>query len=291
MQTTVSCYAVREVTPDSTYSANETHPIKQSRGKPRNQIPSRFPHGHTTPHETHTQHNKLCSPPAMPAGEASDGEALDGLAFERHEGLDDTAGAEKDQGALHEESAANAHPETPQQATTASGAVAREAAAAPASPVADPVAGHDSPSGSAAATNAGELSAGDFLAGGGDTDPPREPAPGVASARAMVRDDDEVDGEGQPKRITLQNYASRDSGAVMLESSPMSKGMPNLLLDSKDKYAITPCEQQQWAVLGLSEDILVKTIIVGSHEKYSSLLKDFQVRSVSHAVAFAKYFC
>ena len=227
----------------------------------------------------------------MPAVQASDGEALNAAAFEGHGGLDGRGGAERDQGAVKEESASTTTaPDTPPRASTASsgrGATTREAAAAAAAAAApgpDHTASTESSSGSISATNAGEVSAGDPLTGDGDTDPTRDPAPATpsagASARAMVRDDDEVDGDGQPKRITLQNYASRDSGAVMLESSPSSKGMPNLLLDSKDKYAITPCQEQQWAVLGLSEDILVKKIIVGSHEKYSSLLKEFQVRSV-----------
>ena len=90
-------------------------------------------------------------------------------------------------------------------------------------------------------------------------------------------DDDPAGGASAQRRHTLQNYASRDSGAVMLESSPASKGMANLLVDSKDKYAISPCEDKQWAVLGLSEDLLVRTIRISSHEKYSSLVKDFQV--------------
>ncbi|CAB1101581.1 unnamed protein product [Ectocarpus sp. CCAP 1310/34] len=100
-------------------------------------------------------------------------------------------------------------------------------------------------------------------------------ASSAATARAMVLDMD--DDGAQPKRVNLQNYASRDSGAVLLEASPASKGMQNLLLDSKDKYAISPCEDKQWAVLGLSEDILVRSLVIGSHEKYSSLLKEFQV--------------
>lgn len=100
---------------------------------------------------------------------------------------------------------------------------------------------------------------------------------GVVAARLMVPDkeDDELVG-GAPRHVSLKNYASADSGAVMLESSPGSKGMYNLLVDSKDKYAISPCEEKQWAVFGLSEDIMVRTIKIISHEKYSSLAKDFQ---------------
>lgn len=105
----------------------------------------------------------------------------------------------------------------------------------------------------------------------------------ASSTRSMVPDneDDEENGNGttaSPRQYNLQNYASRDSGATMLESSPASKGMANLLVDDKDKYAISPCEDRQWAVLGLSEDILVRTIKISSYEKYSSLVKDFQVR-------------
>ena len=115
------------------------------------------------------------------------------------------------------------------------------------------------------------------------------PLPATATAavtapttRAMVPDkedddDDPAGGASAQRQHTLQNYASRDSGAVMLESSPASKGMSNLLVNSRDKYAISPCEDKQWAVLGLSEDIMVRTIRISSHEKYSSLVKDFQV--------------
>lgn len=106
------------------------------------------------------------------------------------------------------------------------------------------------------------------------------PATPVAGARSMVPDkeDDEL-AQGPPRHVPLQNYASKDSGAVMLESSPGSKGMSNLLMNSRDKYAISPCEEKQWAVFGLSEDIMVRTIKIISHEKYSSLVKDFQVSS------------
>lgn len=204
-----------------------------------------------------------------------------------------------------QESAATTTTTTTSSTSTASAAAAQGEEAAPArqpateaavaaaatadAVVVDP---DSSASGSnAAATNAGDVTTADPPRSAGDGDQhsssstpgvvadhqQHDPAAAASAARAMVRDDDEMAEDGQPKRVTLQNYASRDSGAVMLESSALSKGMPNLLLNSKDKYAITPCEQQQWAVLGLSEDILVKTIVVGSYEKYSSLLKEFQV--------------
>ena len=44
----------------------------------------------------------------------------------------------------------------------------------------------------------------------------------------------------------------------MLELSRNSKGMSNILVNDKDKYAITPCVDKKWVVIGLSEDIMVK---------------------------------
>ena len=58
-------------------------------------------------------------------------------------------------------------------------------------------------------------------------------------------------------RIIL-NYAATSSGALVLEKSRNSKGMSNILVNDKDKYAITPCVDKKWVVIGLSEDIMVK---------------------------------
>lgn len=110
-------------------------------------------------------------------------------------------------------------------------------------------------------------------AGGAGHQPPQEHS---SAARAMVPDKE--DGENdRAANHAPKNYASRDSGAVMLESSAGSKGMKNLLINDPDKYAISPCEEKQWAVVGLSEDIMVRTIKVISYEKYSSLVEEFQV--------------
>ncbi|GMH94208.1 hypothetical protein TL16_g12840, partial [Triparma laevis f. inornata] len=76
---------------------------------------------------------------------------------------------------------------------------------------------------------------------------------------------------------TILNYASTSSGAVVLEASPNSKGMSNILLADKDKYAITPCLDKKWVVIGLSEDIQVKSFILAHYEKYSSTVKRVQL--------------
>jgi Sad1 / UNC-like C-terminal len=93
---------------------------------------------------------------------------------------------------------------------------------------------------------------------------------------AMVPDKEK--GEAvKAKPSKLKNYASKDSGAVLLEHSPSAKGSDNLLVDSKDKYCISPCEDKQWVVIGLSEDIQVRNIKLGSYEKYSRSVREFQV--------------
>jgi Sad1 / UNC-like C-terminal len=98
----------------------------------------------------------------------------------------------------------------------------------------------------------------------------------AAHIPAMVPDKEK--GEAvKAKPSKLKNYASKDSGAVLLEHSPSAKGSDNLLVDSKDKYCISPCEDKQWVVIGLSEDIQVRTIKLGSYEKYSRSVREFQV--------------
>lgn len=95
---------------------------------------------------------------------------------------------------------------------------------------------------------------------------------------SVLSDEDDID-EGEPtnnERINI-NFASESAGAVILEKSKGSKGYHNLLSDDRDKYGIAPCKEKKWLVIGLSEDILVKTILMDNYEKYSSLLNEFHV--------------
>ena len=88
-----------------------------------------------------------------------------------------------------------------------------------------------------------------------------------------------VNGEGEdgPRKIKLVDYASKLAGAQILEQSPSLKGSSNLLTGDKDKYSIAPCMDKKYVVIGLSEDILVKQIILSNYERYSSRVKKFQV--------------
>jgi len=94
--------------------------------------------------------------------------------------------------------------------------------------------------------------------------------------RTRTVSEDEEDDEGPTKRI-LVDYASKLAGAQVLEKSPSFKGASNLLTGDSDKYAIAPCEDKKYVVIGLSEDILVKQIKLSNYERYSSHVREFQV--------------
>jgi len=95
------------------------------------------------------------------------------------------------------------------------------------------------------------------------------------SSSLLVPDSEDNDEDNQKGMF---NFASHAAGAVILDKSPSNaKGFSNLLNDDKDKYAIAACSEKKWVVIGLSEDILVKTVVVSNYEKYSSQLKNFQL--------------
>ena len=80
-----------------------------------------------------------------------------------------------------------------------------------------------------------------------------------------------------PIERTLVDYASKSAGALILEKSPSMKGTSNLLNGDKDKYAIAPCNDKKFVVVGLSEDILVKQVKLANYERYSSHVQTFQI--------------
>jgi hypothetical protein len=68
------------------------------------------------------------------------------------------------------------------------------------------------------------------------------------------------------------------AGAVILDKAPASaKGYSNLLNNDEDEYAIAPCSEEKWVVVGLSEDIVVSEVVIAQYEKYSSKLREFNL--------------
>ena len=107
-----------------------------------------------------------------------------------------------------------------------------------------------------------------------DTDTTTEDDKQPNRTRAASEDEEDDDG---PAKIILVDYASKLAGAQVLEKSPSFKGASNLLTGDSDKYAIAPCEDKKYVVIGLSEDILVKQIKLSNFERYSSHVREFHV--------------
>jgi hypothetical protein len=106
-------------------------------------------------------------------------------------------------------------------------------------------------------------------------------------------DDNTVkDATGTIQRVVV-DYASKSAGALILEKSSDFQGTSNLLNSDKDQYAIIPCEHaSKFVVVGLSEDILVKQVVLANYERYSSQIKEFNVlgsQTIGHWVDLGTY--
>ena len=71
----------------------------------------------------------------------------------------------------------------------------------------------------------------------------------------LVPDQSADDGNGNGNSVfRMFNFASQAAGAIILDQSPSTaKGFNNLLNNDKDKYGISPCSENKWVVIGLSE--------------------------------------
>ncbi len=95
--------------------------------------------------------------------------------------------------------------------------------------------------------------------------------------------DDDEDDEDLAERVSV-DYASKSAGALIIEKTAEFKGTSNLITGDRDRYAIVPCsEEKKQVVMSLSEDILVKEIKLANYERFSSTVKDFQVKG-SHTL-------
>jgi len=98
--------------------------------------------------------------------------------------------------------------------------------------------------------------------------------PAAANAASNINNNNDDDG---PVERVVVDYASKSAGALILEKSPSMKGTSHLLTSDKDKYAIAPCQDKKFVVIGLSEDILVKQVKLANYERYSSHVFEFQI--------------
>jgi len=85
------------------------------------------------------------------------------------------------------------------------------------------------------------------------------------------------------------DYASKAAGALILASSKNFQGASNLLQKDNDRYAIVPCEEEsKYVVIGLSEDILVKQVVLSNFERYSSHMKEIHLSGSATAAMGSK---
>jgi hypothetical protein len=77
----------------------------------------------------------------------------------------------------------------------------------------------------------------------------------LVKALVLVPDQTADDGKANGNNVfRMFNFASQAAGAIILDQSPSTaKGFNNLLNNDKDKYGISPCSENKWVVIGLSE--------------------------------------
>lgn len=93
----------------------------------------------------------------------------------------------------------------------------------------------------------------------------------------IVKDIDEDD-NFEPTRKRMFNFASHQAGAVIVDKSPANaKGFHHLLNEDRDKYGICRCSEKKWVVIGLSEEVAITSIAIANYERYSSMVRDFQL--------------
>ena len=111
-----------------------------------------------------------------------------------------------------------------------------------------------------------------------EDDLPPEDAAAVAVADSKIgAPKDGGQDEASIKHVAV-DYASKAAGALILDSSANFQGASNLLQKDRDKYAIVACEEpNKYVVIGLSEDILVKQIMLANYERYSSHMKEIHL--------------
>ena len=74
------------------------------------------------------------------------------------------------------------------------------------------------------------------------------------------------------------SYSSFDAGATVLKTSPGTKNAKAILLENKDSYMLFECQaEEKYAIVELSDDILVDTVVLANFEFFSSMVRHFRV--------------
>ena len=128
-----------------------------------------------------------------------------------------------------------------------------------------------------------EIDGNDGTAGIGEEKSSKDADKDEKEIQSEVNDPGSVDQNEQKdeerSRPVKVDYANKSTGALILDKSKDFQGTSNLLVADKDKYAMIPCDKEgvKYVIIGLSEEILVKSIQLFSYEKFSSRTKHFEV--------------
>ena len=88
----------------------------------------------------------------------------------------------------------------------------------------------------------------------------------------------ERESEKAKQKTNTFNFASFDSGAIVLSKSDGIKSAKSILINRRDKYMMMPCElKDKWFIIQLSEDIVIDKIQLLNYEHYSSNFKHIQI--------------
>ncbi|KAH7321873.1 UNC-like C-terminal-domain-containing protein [Rhexocercosporidium sp. MPI-PUGE-AT-0058] len=74
------------------------------------------------------------------------------------------------------------------------------------------------------------------------------------------------------------NYASFDAGATILKTHHGAKNNKAILIENKDSYMLSECTaENKFAIIELSEDIWIDTVVLANYEFFSSMIRTFRV--------------
>jgi hypothetical protein len=76
-----------------------------------------------------------------------------------------------------------------------------------------------------------------------------------------------------------KNFASKDSGATIIQSSKGVKSRKAILSSSKEEYLILPSckdDEEYSLTINLSEDVAVSAVVVSNHEEFSDSLLEIE---------------
>lgn len=83
-----------------------------------------------------------------------------------------------------------------------------------------------------------------------------------------------IDLEDLENRI---NFASSECGAKVTATNAEARESSSILVGSKDRYLLTPCDVDRWVVIQLCEEVGIEIIQLANYEFFSSMFKDFMV--------------